>query len=151
MPPLPKPGAVSRRLPPETKLSAQDRAVLLQIGWQCADDFLIRLDIAQETHKTLSELAAHSGGCPLQPGMASRLGVPAADLPGVLTDLGLRVQKASVLSKKQFGPATPVLLLPPRPPAPERKGRNNGSRARRQIMQDNTGPFAALAVLQKRR
>ncbi|KXV78337.1 helicase-related protein [Acetobacter cerevisiae] len=151
VPPLPKPGAVSCRLPPETKLSAQDRAVLLQIGWYSAADFLIRLDIAHETHKTLSELATRSGGCPLQSGMASRLGVPAADLPMVLTDLGLRVQKASVLSKKQFGPATPVLLLPPRPTAPERKGRKNGPRARGQIRQDNTGPFAALAVLQKRR
>lgn len=75
IPPLPQPGAVSRRLPPETRLSVQDRAILMQIGWQYAAGFLIRLDMAWETHKTLSELATRSGGCPLQPGMASRLGV----------------------------------------------------------------------------
>nr|WP_298795420.1 helicase-related protein [uncultured Acetobacter sp.] len=151
VPPLPKPGAVSCRLPPETKLSAQDRSVLMQIGWQCAADFLIRLDIAQETHKTLSELATHSGGCPLQTDTASRLGVPAADLLMVLSDLGVRVQKASVLGKKQFGPATPAMLLPTRPVALARKNNKHSPRARGGMTQDNTGPFAALAVLQKRR
>ncbi|MCG0997755.1 helicase-related protein [Acetobacter persici] len=152
VPPLPKPGAVSRRLPPDTRLSAQDRALLLQTGWHCTEDFLIRLDIARETYKTLSELAVRSGGCPLQPGMASRLGVPAADLPEVLTSLGLRVQKASVLGKKHFGPATPTLLLPPRTPAPAGKRRQQSARTERKgTMPPVTGPFAALAVLQKRR
>lgn len=151
MPPLPAPGAVSCRLPPETRLSAQERAVLRQTGWLYSAGFLIRLDIAWETYKTLSELATRSGGCPLQPGIASRLGVPAADLPLVLTDLGLRVQAASVLHKKQFGPATPTMLLPALPQKPVRKSRKASASVRPRPMQDPTGPFAALAVLQKHR
>lgn len=151
MPPLPKPGAVSSRIPPGTSLSAQDRHMLLQTGWQTAGNFLIRLDSAQEIYQTLSERAARTGGCPLEASVASRLGVPAAELLTVLPALGLRVQKAAIPCKKQYGPPAPAMLLPARTPAPGQQGRKHTRKTETRKLQVPAGPFAALAVLQKRR
>ncbi|GAL99176.1 hypothetical protein ATR1_452c0001 [Acetobacter tropicalis] len=82
--------------------------------------------------------------------MASRLGASTADLPAVLKGLGIRLKPAMPLEKQQFGPPVPVMLQPVRAVLSNQKSARQ-KKKRAITTPPPSGPFAVLAVLQKRR
>ncbi|MFT9026050.1 MAG: helicase-related protein [Acetobacter indonesiensis] len=157
--PLPRAGAVSFKAEDRAGITPQktpkpntgpdtNAIVLTRLGWVKAGPLWVRLDIAEDVRKTVAKLAqAHP--YPLPAGIASRLGASSATLAAVLTGLNIRVQQPHPIGKNQFGPPAPMMLHPTRRDFSNQKG----SRRKKQPhpMPPPSGPFAALAVLQKRR
>ncbi|GBR51681.1 DNA helicase [Neokomagataea thailandica NBRC 106555] len=112
-------------------------------GWVRAGDIGLRLDIAERRLHELQRLSAHKA-CVAPKELSSWFGIRAAQLPETLKALGVRHLPPATLEKHQFGPATPLLLLPPRPqrrhPAKKRPDQA------KPIMRVDS-PFAALAAL----
>ncbi len=134
LPPLPPPGAVSIAPPPDWPAGMAE-----VLGWLPAGPLLLRLDVAERAAAELAH-ATRRHPAPVPPGLASRLGMPAATLPAVLRSLGMRALPAPAPEPSAFGPPAPPLMVPlRRRPAPELP------------MQPAIaeGPFAALAALRR--
>jgi ATP-dependent RNA helicase SUPV3L1/SUV3 len=135
-PTLPAAGLVSLPIPPDWPGGFAEA-----MGWLEAGPVLIRLDVAERIAAELA-WAARRGAVALPAGLASRFSVPAALLPVVLRQLGLRVVPGGSLAADVYGPPPPPMLLPTRrrrPARPDRPVRIGSAH----------GPFAALAVLRQ--
>lgn len=147
-PPLPRMGAVSFKPSPERPLSAQESALLARIGWVKAGPVWLRLDIAEDTRRTLAHLAQTTCAA-LPQGLASRLGITTATLPEVLNGLGIRLYPPTPMGKQHYGPPAPLLLRPVKQGVAARTPHKRPALPRRAPIRADS-PFAALAVLQKR-
>ncbi|WP_415434914.1 helicase-related protein [Acetobacter orientalis] len=148
-PALPRAGAVSFK--PETThiVSEQEASLLARIGWVKAGPLWLRLDIAEDTRHTLGRLA-QTQAAPLPQGLASRLGATSASLPAILQGLSIRLQLPPPPDKQLYGPPAPLLLRPVKQGFSNKKPTKRPHTARRPSTHPDS-PFAALAVLQKRR
>lgn len=146
---LPRAGAVSFKTDHLPTFAAQDRLFLSRLGWVEAGPLWVRLDIAEDVRTNLG-LLVRGTAYPLPAGMASRLGASTADLPAVLKGLGIRLKPAMPLEKQQFGPPVPVMLQPVRAVLSNQKSARQ-KKKRAITTPPPSGPFAVLAVLQKRR
>ncbi len=133
---VPPPGQVSRALQ-----GADNR--LVSLGFYAAGPYLLRLDVAERMAADLAYITRR-GGAPLPPGLAQRLGVPAASLPAVLHGLGFRLPPAPVLGAGVYGPPLPALITAVRRRAP----RGEAAPAKPRAAQHPDHPFAALAAWQ---
>ena len=133
-PAQPPPGAVSLAPPADWP-----PGFATAMGWVVAGPMVVRLDVAERIAASLVCFGRHRA-MPLPRDLAPRLSVRTDALPAVLRGLGYRLFPAVALPDGQFGPPTPVMMVPltrrppPRPPLPASKIRHDH-------------PFAALAAL----
>lgn len=143
---LPRAGAVSFK--PDL-IQPQTQMLLSALGWVNTGPLWVRLDIAEETRRTLAGLAL-SAVSVLPKGLASRLGVTSDRLADVLSGLSISFYKPETPDKRRFGPPAPLLLRPIKKRFGQKTAnRRSNTECREQLKPDS--PFAALVVLQKRR
>ncbi|WP_245870125.1 helicase-related protein [Teichococcus rhizosphaerae] len=79
------------------------------MGWVQAGPVLLRLDVAERVAGELGHLTRRAPAM-LPPDVASRLGVKADILPGVLQALGFRLLAPEPMAEDAFGPPAPAMV-----------------------------------------
>nr|WP_294914819.1 helicase-related protein [uncultured Neokomagataea sp.] len=130
--------------PPPGRISYPLTAVSGRPGWVAAGDVGVRLDIVERRLYDLKRLIARAP-CAAPKDLPSWFGIRATQLTHTLTSLGIRHQPPSTLDDHIFGPAAPLLLLPPR--AQPHKRRTSMQTDRTRPIHNADSPFAALAAL----
>ena len=136
VPGLAPPGAISLSRAP-----AWPAGFAAAMGWIEAGPVLLRLDVAEKVAGELGWATRHAPAA-LPAGLASRLSVKADLLPVVLRRLGFRLIPSPGLSAGEQGPPAPPMVQAPR------RRRVASSVIETAVVAQ--GPFAALAVLQRR-
>jgi ATP-dependent RNA helicase SUPV3L1/SUV3 len=106
------------------------------MGWVPAGPVLLRLDVAERVAGELGHLTRRAPAM-LPPDVASRLGVKADILPGVLQVLGFRLLPAEPLAEDVFGPPGPAMVSARREDRGQRFRRPGG---RPEGQRDQRGP-----------